>query len=106
FGFVLLNEIPKADTADFFLAFDEDLDVDGKFSVDLVEGFQGLQVDVDLAFVVGRAAAKDVAVADGGLKSGRSPEVQRLGRLDVVVAIKKDGGLAGSFEGFGIDERM
>jgi hypothetical protein len=101
-----LNEIPEADAADFFLAFDENLDVDRKFSVNLVEGFECLEVDVDLAFVVSRAATVDVAVANSGLKSGRSPKVQRLGGLNVVVAIKKDRGFAGGFEGFGIDERV
>ena len=41
-----------------------------------------------------------------GLKSGRSPEVERFRRLHVVVAVKKDGGLAGSLEGFRIDQRV
>jgi hypothetical protein len=101
-----LNKIPKADAADFFFALDEDLDVNGKFPVELVEGFQCLEVDMNLALVVGRAATIDVAVADGGLKGGRSPKVQRLGGLDIIVAIKKDGRFAGSFEGFGINERV
>jgi hypothetical protein len=101
-----LNEIPEADAADFLLAFDENLDVDGKFSVELVERFEGFEVDMTRAFVVSCAASIDVAVADGGLKGGRSPKVQRLGGLDIIVAIKKDGGLAGSFEGFGINERV
>lgn len=101
-----MNEIPKADAADFFLTFDENLNVDGKSSVELVERFQGLKVDMNLALVVGRAAPVDVAVADGGLKGGRSPKVQRLGGLDIIVAIKKDGRFAGSFEGFGINERV
>jgi hypothetical protein len=101
-----LNKIPKADAADFFFALDKDLDVNGKFPVELVEGFQGLEVDMNLALVVGRAATINVAVADGGLKGGRSPKVQRLGGLDIIVAIKKDGRFAGSFEGFGINERV
>jgi hypothetical protein len=106
FGFIVLNEVPQADAANFFLAFDEDLDVNGEFTVDVVKGFEGLQVDVNLAFVVGGAAAKDVAVADGRFESGRSPKVQRFGGLDVVVSVEKNGGFARSFEGFGVDERV
>jgi hypothetical protein len=63
-------------------------------------------VDMNLALVVGRAATIDVAVADRGLEGGRSPEVQRLGGLNVVVTVKKDGGLARSFKGFGVNERV
>jgi len=63
-------------------------------------------MDVHLAFVVGGAAAVDVAVADFGLKSGRGPEIKWLSGLHVIVAVEKNGGLAGRFEGFGVNERM
>ena len=63
-------------------------------------------MDVDLSFVVGGATAEKVAVANGGLEGRRGPEIKRLGRLHVVMAIKKNGGLAGSFQRFRIDERV
>ena len=63
-------------------------------------------MDVDLAFVVGGAAAEEIAVANGGFKGGRSPKIERFRRLHIVVAVKEDGGLAGSFERFRIHERM
>src|SRR5215467_2612379 len=63
-------------------------------------------MDVDLAFVVGGAASEEIAVADGGFKRWRGPEVERLGWLHVVVAVKKDRGLTRSLKGLGIDERM
>src|SRR5271169_982378 len=63
-------------------------------------------MNVDLAFVIGCAAAEKIAVANGGFKGGRSPKIERLRRLYIVVSVKEDGGLAGSFEGFGVDEGM
>src|SRR5579859_1010722 len=63
-------------------------------------------MDVHLAFVVRGPAAEEIAGAHGGFECGGSPKIKRFRRLHVVVAIKEDGGLAGSFERFGIDERM
>jgi hypothetical protein len=63
-------------------------------------------MNVDLPFVVGGAAAEEIAIADGGFKSGRGPEIERLSGLHVVVPVEKDGGLAGRFERFGVDERV
>ena len=64
------------------------------------------QMDVDLAFIIGGAAAEKIAVANGGFEGWRGPEVERLGGLHIVVAVEEDGGLAGSFKRFGIDQRM
>ncbi len=99
-----MHVVPQADAANFFFAFDQDLNVDGKFAAQLMERFERLQVDMNLALVVGGAAAKDISVANFRLESGRGPELQRLGRLDVVVSVEENGGFARSFEGFGIDE--
>ena len=63
-------------------------------------------MDVDLALVIGGAAAEEIAIANRGFEGGRSPKIERLGGLNIVMAIKEDGGFAGSFERFGIDERM
>ena len=71
-----------------------------------MKAFQGLEVDVDLAFVVGGAAAIDIAVAGIGLERRRSPKIERFRRLYVVVAIEKDGGFAGSFQRFGVNQGM
>src|SRR5882762_10151800 len=54
----------------------------------------------------GGATAEEIAVAHGGFESGRGPEIERLGGLHVVVAVEKDGGFAGSFERFRVDERV
>jgi hypothetical protein len=63
-------------------------------------------VNVNLTFVVGSAASKQISVADGGFERRRSPKLEGFGRLNVVVAVEKNGGLAGSFERFGVDERV
>src|SRR5262249_50885051 len=106
FSFVLLNIIPKTDAADFFFAFDQHLNVDGKLAVEILKRLERFQMNMDLAFVVGGAASKEIAVADHGFKRGGCPQVEGLGRLYVVVPVKKDGGLAWSLEGFGVYEGM
>lgn len=63
-------------------------------------------MDMDLAFVISGAAAEKIAVANGRFEGGRSPEVERFGGLHIIVAVKEDGGLAGSFKRFGINKRM
>ncbi len=40
FFLVFLYIIPKADAAHFFFALDQNFDVDGKFAVDLLQGFE------------------------------------------------------------------
>src|SRR5260370_22635725 len=50
--FIFLDEIPEADPANFFFAFDEDLHVAGELAVPLLQGSHRFQLDVDLAFVV------------------------------------------------------
>ncbi len=106
FFFIFLHEIPEADAADFLFTFDENFDVDGKFSGNLMQGLKSFEMDVDLAFVVGSAASVNVAVANGRFESGSGPKVERLGGLNVVVAVKKDGGLAGRVERFGVNKWM
>src|ERR1700723_1121299 len=63
-------------------------------------------MDVDLALVIGGAAAKEIAVADGGFERRSSPKVERFCGLDIIVAVEENGRLAGSFKRFGIHERV
>src|SRR5713101_2818807 len=63
-------------------------------------------MDVDLAFVVGGAASKEIAVSHGRFECRRSPEIERLGGLHVIVPVKENGWLTGSFQGFRIYERV
>src|SRR5260370_3069069 len=61
---------------------------------------------VTLPLVVGGAAAEEIACAHGGFERRRGPQIQRLGGLHVVVSVKKNGGLAGRFERFRVNQRM
>ena len=101
-----MNEIPEADAADFFFTFDQNLDVDGEFAAHLVQGLQRLQVDMYLSFVVSSSAGIDVSVADRGFESRGGPEVKRLRRLNIIMAVEKDGWLARGVERLGIDQGM
>ena len=82
------------------------LTIDGERAVDRVEGFHGFDVGIHLAFVVGRSARVEIAVALGGLERRRLPEFERVGRLDVEMAVAEDGRLAGRVQPVGVDQRM
>jgi pimeloyl-ACP methyl ester carboxylesterase len=49
-----------------------------------------------LAFVVGDAAREQLAVAARQLERRRVPQLQRLGRLDIVVVVAQQRALAGA----------
>ncbi len=75
--------------ADFLFALDEELHLQRQLADRFDPGFDALDVREHLAFVVGRAAGVDVAVADGRLERRADPLVERLGRLHVVVAVRR-----------------
>src|SRR5207249_10684104 len=102
----LLDKIPEADAVDFFFTFDEVLYIDGELAVHFLERFKSFQVNVDLAFLVSRTAAEKIAVTNGGLEGGSGPEIERFGGLHVIVPVKKNGWLAGSFQLFRVNERV
>ena len=114
--------------AHFFLTFKNDFDVDRQLAVVRVkERLEGFHFHPELAFIVDRAAGVDVVVALGRQRPTlhrslcfvalygvrifinerrRFPLIQRVGRLDVIVRIHQDGGLAGGVEPIGIKKRM
>ena len=59
---------------------------------------------MNLALIVGSTAAEEIAVANSGLEGRRSPEIERLGGLHVIMAVEENGGLAGGFQRFRVDE--
>ena len=85
-----LDEVVEVRRADFFLAFEDDLHVDRQLAGLLQVRLDGLEVHEHLALVVGRSARVDLAVADGRLKGRRLPQLDRIDRLHVVVAVEKD----------------
>ncbi len=81
--------------------------VDGQLAVVcLEEGFESFDFHPELAFVVDRAAGIDVVIPLGRLKGRSVPLVEGFGRLDVIMRIHEDGGLAGSVQPVGVEERM
>ncbi len=92
--------------ADFFFAFDQEFHVDRQPAVLFEQPFDGFDQDIGLAFVVGRSARVDVVVADGGLERRRFPFVQRIGRLDVVMAVQQESRFAGRAQPLGVDQRV
>ena len=106
FRLVFLDVVPKAHTANFLFAFDQHLEIDRKFAVELPERFEGLQMNVYLPLIVGRAPAENVSVAHLGLERRRSPELKRFGGLYVVMPIEKDGRFSRSVERFRINQGM
>ena len=84
------DEVVEVRAADLFLALENDPDVHRQPAVLLQVRLDGLEVHEDLALVVGRAARVDLAVADGRLERRRLPQVERIDRLHVVVAVEQD----------------
>ncbi len=91
----------------FCLRIEDDLHIDRQLAAaGLHEGFKGFDFHPKLALVVNGTASIDVVVALGRLKGRRLPFVERFSRLDVVVCIHEDGGLAGGVQPVGVDERV
>ena len=78
----------------------------GSLPTGLHPGLDALHVREHLAFVVGRAAGIDVAVAHGRLERRADPLVERLRRLHVVVAVDQRDRLARHRRRLGVHERM
>src|SRR4051812_42256697 len=72
---------------DFFFTFDEESDVSGEFGVGFEVGFDGGEVREVLTFVVADSASVDAIASDGGFEGRGVPEVEGIGRLNVVVPI-------------------
>src|ERR1700730_10251528 len=64
FFFIFLHIVPQADAANFLFAFDENFDIHGKFAVNFLQTFEGLQMNMYLTFVVGGTSAEKLSVAN------------------------------------------
>ena len=88
------------------LALEHVADVDGQAALGLQPGARGPQVEMDLALVVRRAAREDAAVLDARLERRPHPQVERIDRLDVVVAVDEDRRRALGVQPVGVHDRM
>ena len=94
---VLLQEGHEGGRARFLLPLEQDRDLRGQLAVNLDPGAAGLDEGHQLALVVGGAAGADHAAAVGErvdlrIEGLRVPQVQRVDRLHVVVAVEKEAG--------------
>ena len=89
-GLVRGDEVVEVEASDFFFPLDNQLHVHRQASVLREMRLDRLEVHEHLTLVVGRAAGVQLAVPDRRLERRRFPQVERIDRLDVVVAVKED----------------
>jgi hypothetical protein len=102
---VLVQELEQHLTPRLLLALDQEPDVDGRLAP-LGDGLERLDDREELPLVVGRAARVEVAVTDRRLVRRRVPQLQRLGRLHVVVPVDHHGGLPRHVRALGVHHRV
>ena len=100
------DEVVEVRAADLFLALEDDPDVHRQLAVLLQMRLDRLEVHEDLALVVGRSAGVDLAVADRRLEGRRLPQVERIDRLHVVVAVEQNRRRALGAEPVAVDDRV
>jgi hypothetical protein len=74
--------------------------------LDLEVCFERFHVEEELPFVVHRSASEDLSVAHGWLERRRCPQLERLRRLDIVVAVDENGRRAGRVPPLADDNRV
>jgi hypothetical protein len=82
-----LEEVRQVPAADLLLALDDEGEITRQFRPGAQIGFDRLEVGEVLALVVARAPAEKRAALDRGLERFGLPQLERLRRLHVVVAI-------------------
>ena len=87
---VIADELIEMKAPDFFLAFEKHFDVQRKPAGLLHVGFDGLEVHEDLPLVVGRTASVKLTLSNGRLERRGLPQLDRIDRLHVVVAVKEN----------------
>ena len=100
------DEVVEVLAADFLFALEDELHVHRQPAVLLEMRLDRLEVHEHLALVVGRAAGVDLAVADRRLERRRLPQVERIDRLHVVVAVEEDRRRARRAQPVAVDDRI
>ena len=80
-------------TADFLLAFDDELQVDRRTALDPLPSLHGEELHDQIPFRVPAPAAPELAVRHRRIERIALPFVQRIDRLDVVVLVHQERGL-------------
>ena len=87
---VLPDKGGQVRAADLLLALDDALEVDRRGAGRPLKGLDRLDVDVGLALVVRGAPGEQVIAGHRRLKGRRLPLLQRVGWLDIIVAVDQD----------------
>ena len=90
----------------FLFALEDVLDVDRQAVARREQCRCCHDVGVDLALVVGGAAADQPMAVDHRLERAVRPQLERVDRLDVVVAVDEDGRRALGVQPVAVDDRM
>ena len=77
--------------ADFLLALDQHDEIHRQIALLLHRLLDAEDVREDLPLVIARAARGDDAVLDAGIERRTMPQIERVDRLHIIVAVKQDG---------------
>ena len=103
---VPLQEPQKAGTSHLFLALDEEREAQRQARIPFEEPADRRNVRHQRALVVGRAAPPEAALPLHRLERRRPPQLQRIRRLDVIVAVDDDVRPRGGPAALGENDRM
>ena len=103
---IFREKISQIAAADFFFALDHEMQVDRQIAVLLERFLDPENVRENLPFVVGRAARKNVAVFQHRIERRRIPQIERIGRLHIVMSVNHDGAAPGLMFVLRPDHRM
>ena len=103
---VLAQPVLEPDGGVLLLALEQDPQVDRQPAAGRQDRLRRLEMHVQLALVVGGATPDDASVAHERLERGRLPQLDRVDRLDVVMAVDEDRGRALGVEPVRVDDRV
>ena len=86
-----MQKISEIAAADFFFAFNDEMQIHRQIALLLERFLNAENVREDLALVVRRTARKDVAIFQDRLERRRFPQLERIGRLHIVVTVNQNG---------------
>ena len=92
--------------ARLLLPLEDEPEIHRQLAPGLEERLGGAEMHVDLALVVGRAPGQHPAVVEDRLERRRVPQVERIDRLDVVVAVDDRGRRAIRVQPVAVDHRV
>src|SRR5207248_4324368 len=87
---ILTEERAEIPAADFFFSFDHEMQIRRQLAMFLDRFLNSENVRKNLAFVVRRAACKDVVILQDGLERRRIPKLQWIRRLHIVMSVDQN----------------